>query len=480
MNWHNVSKREPCPICHKTDWCNLSNDGAVCICHRVESPRLAPSGSGWIHRLIDRPFTPYRRGLRDRRWQTSPASDATLAFSDQTAEPQPQLDATLAFSDCGVARAEQDRKIPSAGVVATSENAKFCVCEASAFKPATSENAKSAYRASDLRSASEQEPTIHCSPSPSTFTYTLDFQKIHASYSTDPILIEGLATTLGVDDLALKSLDVRFNRFDECWSFPMRDAEGRIVGLRYRELAGSKKWSARGSKDGLFYSTVHLHLSPSPKELIIVEGPSDTAAAMSLFAEDEPSTESSCGVGATEPPSTPPSDATLAFSVRGVARAEQNRKIPSAGVVATTENAKFCVCEASAFKPATSENANSAYRASDLRSNLSAPTTNHQPPITYLPVGRSSCQTGSQHLSALIRRVRPTRITIVADNDAPGIKGAELLAQQITNHQSLITNHLPVRILIVPAPYKDLRAWYLSNTLTQRLFTDLASAQRWR
>ena len=64
MNWHNVSKKEPCPICHKTDWCNLSNDGAVCICHRVESPHLARSGSGWIHRLIDRPFTPYRRRPR--------------------------------------------------------------------------------------------------------------------------------------------------------------------------------------------------------------------------------------------------------------------------------------------------------------------------------------------------------------------------------------------------------------------------------
>ena len=52
-NWHNVSKKEPCPICRKTDWCNLSDDGAVCICHRVESDRLAPSGSGWIHRLRD-------------------------------------------------------------------------------------------------------------------------------------------------------------------------------------------------------------------------------------------------------------------------------------------------------------------------------------------------------------------------------------------------------------------------------------------
>ena len=345
MNWHNVSKKEPCPICHKTDWCNLSNDGAVCICHRVESPHLARSGSGWIHRLIDRP----------------PSNSSHKSYS---------------------------------------------------------------------------------SHQPST---TLDFEKVHHSYDNDPTLIEGLATTIGVDDLALKSLDVRFNRFDECWSFPMRNAEGNIIGLRFRELAGSRKWSARGSKDGLFYSTVHLHLSPSPKEMIIVEGPSDTAAAMSLFGvlseENEPSTESSCGVSR---------GCDWAKRSCGVARAEKTT-IPSAGVVAAQVSPNF------------------AYRESDLRSNPN-----------YIIVGRSSCQTGTQHLRALIRRVRPRIVTIVADNDAPGIKGAELLAQQLTNHQSPITNHLPVRILVVPAPYKDLRAWYLSNTLTPRLFADIASAQRWR
>ena len=320
--WHNVSKREPCPICHKTDWCNLSNDGVVCICHRVESPRLAPSGSGWIHRLVDRPFTPYRPRPRGQALASSPSSAG--------------------------------RAVPS---------------------------------------PPEQELNIHCSPS--TFTYNLNFEKIHASYSSDPILIEGLATTLGVDDLALKSLDVRFNRFDECWSFPMRDVKGDVVGLRYRELAGSRKWSARGSKDGLFYSTVHLGAAPSPQELLIVEGPSDTAAAMSLF---------------------------------------------------------------------------------------SASTTNHQPQITYLPVGRSSCQAGSAHLAALIRRIHPVRVTIVADNDTPGIKGAELLAQQLTHSSTLPFSSFiaPVRILVVPHPYKDLRAWYLSNTLTPPLFADLSSAQRWR
>ena len=331
----------------------------------------------------------------------------------------------MAFSDCGVGASLQNDKFQDAPSLATSENAK------------------SACRESDLRSKSEQDSTIHCSPSPSTFTYTLDFEKVHHSYDNDPTLIEGLATTLGVDDLALKSLDVRFNRFDECWSFPMRNAEGDIIGLRFRELAGSRKWSARGSKDGLFYSTVHLHLSPSPKEMIIVEGPSDTAAAMSLFGvlseEDEPSTESSCAVIV---------DATLAFSACGVGT-QNETKLPMRPVVATSENAK------------------SAYRFCDPRSK-------------YLVVGRSSCQTGAAHLRALIRRVRPRIITIVADNDAPGIKGAELLAQQLTNHQPPITNHLPVRILVVPAPYKDLRAWYLSNTLTPRLFADIASAQRWR
>ena len=325
MNWHNVSKKEPCPICHKTDWCNLSDDGAVCICHRVESPYLARSGSGWIHRLIDRPVNHFTR---------RPTCCCTLAVSRPTAPQSPA---------------------------------------------------------------------------------TLDLSRVHSSYSADPILVDGLATTLGVDPDALAALEVRYNALNECWSFPMRDADGKIVGLRFRELAGSRKWSARGSKDGLFYSAVHLHLSPSPKELVIVEGPSDTAAALSLF---------SCCSPLVVP--VPPSVSRPDFA---------------------------------------------GLRAREPHS-----------PTTYLPVGRSSCQTGSAHLRALIRRVRPRIITIVADNDAPGIKGAELLAQQLISHPSSPIPHpyYAVRVLTVPAPYKDLRAWYLSNTLTPRLFADLTSAQRWQ
>lgn len=54
-DWHNVSKREPCPVCHKPDWCTVSDDGMMCVCRRVESRHPAKSGVGWIHVLVERP-----------------------------------------------------------------------------------------------------------------------------------------------------------------------------------------------------------------------------------------------------------------------------------------------------------------------------------------------------------------------------------------------------------------------------------------
>lgn len=58
-NWHNVSRKEPCPICHKPDWCTVSNDGMMCVCRRVESPHPAKSGMGWVHVLVERPRREY-------------------------------------------------------------------------------------------------------------------------------------------------------------------------------------------------------------------------------------------------------------------------------------------------------------------------------------------------------------------------------------------------------------------------------------
>lgn len=115
----------------------------------------------------------------------------------------------------------------------------------------------------------------------------IDFARLHASFFNDEHLIDGFACELGVEGAALRALDVRYNPFDKCWSFPMRDADGKIVGLRYREFGGSRKWSARGSHDGLFFSPALLRSSlnthtSSLRTLYIVEGASDTAAALSL------------------------------------------------------------------------------------------------------------------------------------------------------------------------------------------------------
>lgn len=59
-NWHNASRRTPCPICNHTDWCTMSDDGMMCVCHRVESPHPAKSGHGWIHVLVETPRRPTR------------------------------------------------------------------------------------------------------------------------------------------------------------------------------------------------------------------------------------------------------------------------------------------------------------------------------------------------------------------------------------------------------------------------------------
>ena len=195
--WHNASMKEPCPICHHTDWCTMSNDGAVCVCRRVESDRPAKSGMGWIHSL--------------RENGTSKT-----------------------FGTSGTAWARVTRGAREARVV------------------------------------------------------TPDFGDVHRAFDGHPDLQEGMAFGLGLDGAAFAAMDVRYNARLECMSFPMRDAHGKITGLRYRHLGTGKKWSAKGSKDGLFYASTArpesapYHSTESNDELVIVEGPTDTAAALAI------------------------------------------------------------------------------------------------------------------------------------------------------------------------------------------------------
>lgn len=180
-NWHNVSRREPCPVCHKPDWCTISNDGAMCVCRRVESDRPARSGVGWVHRLGE-----------DNRCRCRTASKTSI---------------------------------------------------------------------------------LHLGTTP-----TPDFAAIHAAFDGHPDMQEGLAFGLGLDGASFAALDVRYDAAKECMSFPMRNPQGEITGLRYRHLTTGRKWSEKGSRDGLF-----MPREPERTEhLVITEGPTDTAAALSL------------------------------------------------------------------------------------------------------------------------------------------------------------------------------------------------------
>lgn len=190
-NWHNVSRREPCPVCHKPDWCTISNDGAMCVCRRVESDHPARSGVGWIHRLGN-------------------------------------------GSTAGMGRV--------------------------------------------------LNPSFHNSTIP-PFPHSHNFTLLHAAFDGHPDMQEGLAFGLGLDGASFTALDVRYDAAKEAMSFPMRDAEGRISGLRYRHITTGRKWSEKGSKDGLFYSAPALHAPCPDGVLYITEGPTDTAAALSLGAE---------------------------------------------------------------------------------------------------------------------------------------------------------------------------------------------------
>jgi hypothetical protein len=85
------------------------------------------------------------------------------------------------------------------------------------------------------------------------------------------------ARSLGVSADALDNLRIGWNSERQAWSFPMSDAGGRCVGLRYRRDDGAK-WSLRGGSSGLFVPTIQ----PESDTLIICEGATSSAAWLDM------------------------------------------------------------------------------------------------------------------------------------------------------------------------------------------------------
>ena len=190
-DWHNVSRKEPCPICHKTDWCSISNNGEVCVCHRVESPYPTKSGYGWIHRLKEKSSVGSSVSWLVRsRWITN--------------------------------------------------------------KP------------------TNQETNNH---QPATYFAALPTGDLQTR------ICARLERELGLPRAMLEMHDVRWDSHANAAAFPMRNADGEVTGIRYRQLSTGRKWALKGSKDGLFYIPEYI---PITDEIVVCEGPTDMLAAASV------------------------------------------------------------------------------------------------------------------------------------------------------------------------------------------------------
>jgi hypothetical protein len=84
-----------------------------------------------------------------------------------------------------------------------------------------------------------------------------------------------LSAQLGVTVESLVRLGVGWN--GRCYTFPMSDEKGRIIGIRTRFPSGDKA-AEKESRQGLFVPSELSGQGP----LLICEGPTDTAAALDL------------------------------------------------------------------------------------------------------------------------------------------------------------------------------------------------------
>jgi hypothetical protein len=95
-----------------------------------------------------------------------------------------------------------------------------------------------------------------------------------------------LAHSLGVSIQSLEELGCQWAcGYVNTWAFPMSDGYGNQIGIRLRNLVG-QKWAVTGSHAGIFVPRIQPQ-----RRLLVVEGPTDTAAAITLgyFAIGRPS-----------------------------------------------------------------------------------------------------------------------------------------------------------------------------------------------
>lgn len=112
-------------------------------------------------------------------------------------------------------------------------------------------------------------------PPPKQRPIVRDWSAFHAACVEALPDQDDLARMLGVSDESLGLLGLGWSREHGCYTFPMRDGDNRIIGMRTRYRNGAKR-SITGSRNGLFIPQCQI------ADLWICEGPTDAAALLTI------------------------------------------------------------------------------------------------------------------------------------------------------------------------------------------------------
>ena len=88
--------------------------------------------------------------------------------------------------------------------------------------------------------------------------------------------------------------------------------------------------------------------------------------------------------------------------------------------------------------------------------------------LGFHAIGRPSCTGGTRQIAEFCRRKGVKRLSVLADNDGPGIRGARAFCDQVG-----------VRARVVVLPAKDLREW-VRHGATRRVVVACLDAHGWR
>ena len=110
----------------------------------------------------------------------------------------------------------------------------------------------------------------------STVDFTTLQSKFIAALAFDKL--STLASQLGVTKESLQELSVGWFAKEKCWTFPECDEQRHVIGIMRRYKNGEKRFIA-GGKRGLY---IPKSLDLNADQIMVVEGGSDTAAALTL------------------------------------------------------------------------------------------------------------------------------------------------------------------------------------------------------